>query len=545
MNIEESIIDTTEIRQVNDGLRFRYDLAKNMLKPVTPKKSGLFSCKGREADEIKIYYDGSQRRSGVFYPNGVTGVYTYEATKQFRLRELVYKSDDTVHSSFKYSHDLNDFVTKVETVRSGIAVNAVQNYVYDKRNQLTSATKPMGTGTETFTYDGTGNRLQRDGESTDSTFDDVNRLLNDKKFTYEYDNNGNTIKKTSLTTGEVTENSWDHRNRKVGVTIRPDAMSAPVSVISYKYDAFNRRIEKNVNGTIIRYVYDRGDIHLEYDGNNTFQAKYVHSDNVDEPLRMERPDNPYKNDKFPVQEFYYHRDRLGNITEITDFEGTVVQRYVYDAFGKISIFDKDGNAITPSSANYLKSPYAFTGREYDPETRCYYYRARYYCPDMARYISEDPIGFAGLDENLYRYTGNNSINRVDPFGLFWPGFEEDVFIRDYAGKTDNQRAIVRYQAEKDFEKVSQKIINRTLVGGAVIAGAPAVVTATPHLAALCLRNQVVCNEIFIGVSGGALEYFDDAKLPPGNVSIPRSLSSSIMRRLLGKAEKGFCSEKDE
>ena len=95
-------------------------------------------------------------------------------------------------------------------------------------------------------------------------------------------------------------------------------------------------------------------------------------------MRMLRPDNPYKNEKFPVQEFYFHRDRLGNITEITDYEGVVVQRYVYEAFGKVTIFDKDGNIITPSSPKYLKNPYTFTGREYDPETGMYYYRARYY-----------------------------------------------------------------------------------------------------------------------------------------------------------------------
>ena len=330
-------------------------------------------------------------------------------------QNVVFEYDDIL-SSFK--SDLNDFVTKVEMVRSGITVNAAQNYVYDKRNQLTSATRPMGAGAETFTYDSAGNRLQRDGETTDSTFDDVNRLLNDKKFTYEYDNNGNMIKKASIATGEVTEFDWDYRDRLVGVLIWLGENGTPTLTISYKYDAFNRRIEKNVNGTFTRYVYDRGNIVLEYDGENTFQAKYVHTDNVDEAVRMERPVNPYRNGKFPVQEFYYHRDRLGNITEITDFEGTVVQRYVYNAFGKVSIFDKDGNAITPNSANYLKSPYAFTGREYDHETGMYFYRARYYDPDSGRFISEDPIGLAGLDENLYRYVGNNSVNFVDPEGLF-------------------------------------------------------------------------------------------------------------------------------
>ena len=35
---------------------------------------------------------------------------------------------------------------------------------------------------------------------------------------------------------------------------------------------------------------------------------------------------------------------------------------------------------------------------------------------MGRYLSEDPIGFDGLDENLYRYVGNNPVNYVDPYG---------------------------------------------------------------------------------------------------------------------------------
>ena len=37
---------------------------------------------------------------------------------------------------------------------------------------------------------------------------------------------------------------------------------------------------------------------------------------------------------------------------------------------------------------------AYTGREWDPETGLYYYRARYYDPKVGRFISEDPIGFA-------------------------------------------------------------------------------------------------------------------------------------------------------
>jgi RHS repeat-associated protein len=62
--------------------------------------------------------------------------------------------------------------------------------------------------------------------------------------------------------------------------------------------------------------------------------------------------------------------------------------------------------------------YTYTGREWDKETGLYYYRARYYDPMEGRFISKDPISFAGGDVNLYGYTLNNPINLTDPEGLF-------------------------------------------------------------------------------------------------------------------------------
>jgi RHS repeat-associated protein len=68
-------------------------------------------------------------------------------------------------------------------------------------------------------------------------------------------------------------------------------------------------------------------------------------------------------------------------------------------------------------------PFTFTGTEYDAETGLYYYRARYYDASTGRFISKDPIGFAGGDTNLYRYVGNNPINWIDPMGLWSSGVE--------------------------------------------------------------------------------------------------------------------------
>lgn len=56
-----------------------------------------------------------------------------------------------------------------------------------------------------------------------------------------------------------------------------------------------------------------------------------------------------------------------------------------------------------------------TRREFDSESGFYYYRARYYDPNVGRFLSEDPIGrFGGT--NFYRYVRNSPLKLIDPFG---------------------------------------------------------------------------------------------------------------------------------
>ena len=52
-----------------------------------------------------------------------------------------------------------------------------------------------------------------------------------------------------------------------------------------------------------------------------------------------------------------------------------------------------------------------------PRTRPSYYRARYYDPSVGRFVSEDPIGFQGGDNNVYRYSFSDPVNLEDPTGL--------------------------------------------------------------------------------------------------------------------------------
>jgi RHS repeat-associated protein len=102
-----------------------------------------------------------------------------------------------------------------------------------------------------------------------------------------------------------------------------------------------------------------------------------------------------------------HADGLGSVTKLTDQAGHVVHSYQYDAWGNIE-------AETGAPVDGVQ--YAFTGREWDPETGLYYYRARYLDPKVGRFISEDPIGF-GEGTNFYAYVGGNPSTYRDPSGL--------------------------------------------------------------------------------------------------------------------------------
>ena len=60
--------------------------------------------------------------------------------------------------------------------------------------------------------------------------------------------------------------------------------------------------------------------------------------------------------------------------------------------------------------------YRFTGKERDAESGNDYFGARYYNPATGRFLSEDPLGFAGSGPNLYAYAGDDPIDLYDPFG---------------------------------------------------------------------------------------------------------------------------------
>ena len=336
-------------------------------------------------------YDALGRRTQMRMPNGVTTSYTYDPASQ--LLSLVHQLGGNTMNSFAYTYDnVGNRTSRTDNVGTA-------DYAYDPLNQLVEATNPFPSNpVEVFTYDGVGNRVDSNQNGL-STFNSGNQLTGDVTFTYVYDANGNRIQRTNRATDLSTQFEYDAENRFIRL-VREDG-----TIMRYRYDGLERRIERDVAGVVTRYIYDNEDILLEFDGSDNLLARYAHGPGIDEPLIMER-DLDVSGEFEAGERLFYHADGLGSVSDLTGTNGTVVQSYAYSSFGQIEL------QLDPT----FVQPYAFTSREFDVETGLYFYRARTYDAITGRFFQVDPIGFTG-GVNLYTYVRGNPINLVDPFGL--------------------------------------------------------------------------------------------------------------------------------
>jgi RHS repeat-associated protein len=162
-------------------------------------------------------------------------------------------------------------------------------------------------------------------------------------------------------------------------------------VARYAYDPLGRRVERVTGATVTAYTYDEAAILREYRG--AVVLRYVHGTGMDEPLLVEEGSEPS----------FYHADGLGSIVLMTNASGATTSARRYDVWGNLEF-------------GATEQGYSFTGREWDPDAKLYYYRARYYDPGSGRFASEDPIGRAG-GLNFYMYADASPAQYTDPSGL--------------------------------------------------------------------------------------------------------------------------------
>ncbi|NJC87674.1 MAG: RHS repeat protein [Desulfuromonas sp.] len=400
------------LKTVNDGTRtitYAYDAAgRRELVTVTQGTTTLASLDYvydptskrlaqivSAAGTFTFGTDAWGRRATLTYPNGVVAAYGYNGQTDW-LTQIDYQNLGLTIGYPEYDKVGN----RKQRVESGVTTS----YAYDATDQLLQA--KTGVAEENFTYDPVGNRKSgptvKDTEAAAYAYNVDNRMTRGRKLSYTSDTRGNQrFRYLDAAHTKYWDFRWNGEDQLVRAILFSNGVIA--RTVIFKYDPFGRRIEKKVvegaTTTTHSYVYDGEDLLLETvtaTGAPTVTTQYVHGPGIDEPLAMVRNG----------QSYYYHADGLGSVVAISDSSKAIVQRYTYESFGMLTMSN-------PAFAN----PYTYTGREWDPEIGLLYLRNRYLDLMEGRFISKDPIGLVGGDVNLYRYTRNQPINYIDPFGF--------------------------------------------------------------------------------------------------------------------------------
>jgi RHS repeat-associated protein len=271
-----------------------------------------------------------------------------------------------------------------------------------------------------------------------------------KEFTYEYDNNGNLVK------DDINRYIYDYKNRLIQVlqneVIKVDEswniieIIPEVEIVSFEYDILNRRIEKKTEDKTINYIYAGQNAIKEIITDNTTNQvietrQNIYSNNLDDILSVIITDEINQT----TNQYFYEKNHLWSISKITDAQWSIVEQYEYDVFWVAYASINNVEAVTTAqnnkTLNIKKAEWSETandwntdelvidsirykryngkgkiwntrlyiGREYDAELKLYYNRARYYSPDLGRFISRNLIDVSD-DVNLYGYVGNNGVN---------------------------------------------------------------------------------------------------------------------------------------
>jgi RHS repeat-associated protein len=432
-----------------DHLQTRTDPLTRQESYVFDQLGNLTSFTDRRGKVATYQYDGINRRTFAGY--GTLPGPTYESTVNYtydggnRLSKVVdstsgtitpvfdgldrLTSETTPQGSVAYQYD-NDSLLQTATVSGQPTVNyyfdnasrlykvaqgstvtligydngnrrnsltlpngIVLTYGYDIDSRINSMSYQLGTtsiGSLTYQYDSAGRRTQEGGSlaatgfpqaMSSATYDVANELTNWNGTTITTDANGNILN------DGVAAYTWNARNQLI-----------TRASTSFQYDSVGRR---TLNAAGNNLLYEGWNAGQELSGTTPVANRILGG----------------------IDEFFSRADSSGGYSPITDALGTVLA--LTTSSGNISTqysYDPYGNATSNGGTSTNVSQY--TGRDNDGNGP-YFYRARYYDPQIGRFLSEDPFGFRG-GINLYRYAADSPTRFSDPFGwdvtiTLWPG----------------------------------------------------------------------------------------------------------------------------
>jgi len=436
------LVQTTD--PSNGVSRLTYDAVGNVATAVDPN-----------AKTITYSYDSLNRRTGIAYPTGTPVTLSYDAvgnrigmtdslgTSTFVYDELnrLTSSTDAYGQTVGYRYDANG--NRSSLIYPGGKAVA---YTYDALNRMSSVTDWLGRKT-TYSYDANGNLKQSanpNGTTAAYTYDTADRLIalaNAKSdtsvistyaFTLDPVGNHSQVNQTEPLTPAVTAQSvnyaYDADNRLTTVgptsptydangnlkTRGPDTFSydfenrlvqSTISSVAstYLYDGLGNRKSLTTAGTTKRFVLDTNaslsHVLAETDASGKVTAYYIHGRGL--VSRLAANGTP----------LYYHFDVRGSTVALSNEAGQITDRYAYEPFGKLA-----------ASQGNTANPFKYVGKfgVVDEGNGISYIRARYYSPELGRFITKDPLtGTDGDSQSLnrYIYAINNPVKVIDVSGF--------------------------------------------------------------------------------------------------------------------------------
>ena len=116
--------------------------------------------------------------------------------------------------------------------------------------------------------------------------------------------------------------------------------------------------------------------------------------------------------------WYADQDANWNVTAMLNSNGSVADRFVYDPYGKGTMYDANWNLQGALGGGVGDSwRYFFQGGRFDGITGLYNFRNRDLSPTLGRWMQQDAVAYAGGQDDLYGFLGDNPVVGTDFYGL--------------------------------------------------------------------------------------------------------------------------------